>query len=88
MEEFKSKKGQEWLLNLLHLGPAAVTFTKADGTERVMKCSLKSDLVQHYEKKTDKVKVVNEDVLPVFDLDKQQWRSFRWDSIKRVEATI
>ena len=35
-----------------------------------------------------KEKKTNEDVCPVFDLDAQGWRSFRWDSIKSVSFTI
>jgi hypothetical protein len=31
---------------------------------------------------------VNEDVMPVFDLEAGGWRSFRWDSIKSVAFTI
>lgn len=58
-----------------------VEFTKKDGSVRVMKCTLKSDLVGTYEKKTEKVKEVNEEVCPVYDLEKKEWRSFRFDSV-------
>ena len=71
---FELQEERDWLISLLRSGPVNVTFTKTDGTERLMNCSLREDLVQQYEKKTDKVRVVNEDVLPVYDLEKQQWR--------------
>jgi hypothetical protein len=32
-----------------------------------------------------KVRAISSDVLPVYDIDAQGWRSFRWDSIKSVE---
>jgi hypothetical protein len=64
---------------------AKVTFTKKDGTERVMKCTLREDVITLYEKKTDRVKTYNEDILAVWDLDKNEWRSFRYDSIKDVQ---
>jgi len=49
-----------------------------------MLCTLKSDIVVPHEKKTDRVKVVSEDVLAVWDCEKNAWRSFRYDSI--IEA--
>ena len=36
------------------------------------------------EKKTDKVKTVSTEVLPVYDLEAKGWRSFRLDSILTV----
>lgn len=77
-----------WLRSHLHFGPVTVTFKKKDGTDRKMICTLKPDLVKEYEKKTDRTKSVNEETCPVFDLDKQEWRSFRYDSITRVEIVI
>jgi hypothetical protein len=85
---FESQEERDWLISLLRSGPVNVTFTKSDGTERLMTCSLREDLVQQYERKTDKVKTVNESILPVFDIQKQEWRSFRWDSIKQVGGTL
>jgi hypothetical protein len=76
---------KSWLGDKLKLMDAKVTFTKKDGTERVMKCTLREDVIVPYEKKTDKNKVQNEDTLAVWDLDKKEWRSFRYDSIKEVQ---
>jgi len=86
--EEERKIFRDWIKSHLIYGPVSVTFVKKDGTERVMKCTLKSDLVKDYEKKTDKVKTVSEETCPVFDLDKQEWRSFRFDSVTKVEFTI
>lgn len=61
-----------------------VTFTKIDGTEREMRCTLREDLIQSTEKKTEKVKKENLEVMAVWDLDKKAWRSFRLDSVKQV----
>lgn len=76
---------REWLTGLLAERPVELSFEKKDGSIREMKATLKKDLVVEYEKKTDKEKVVNEEVLPVFDLDKQEWRSFRLDSLKEIK---
>jgi hypothetical protein len=65
-----------------------VTFTKSDGTEREMKCTLKEEFIQQYEKKTDRVRKENEDVLSVWDLDNNGWRSFRVDSIKHIDFDL
>lgn len=77
------------LLDTLHAGYATVTFTKVDGTERVMECTLRADLLPLTEsddtKKTKKIKE-NEDVIRVFDTEKKGWRSFRIDSVKSVHS--
>lgn len=65
-----------------------MTFTKSDGTEREMKCTLKEEFIQQYEKKTERVRKENEDVLSVWDLDNNGWRSFRVDSIKNIDFDL
>ena len=86
--EEEQKLFRDWVRSHLKYGPTTIYFTKKDGTERKMLCTLKSDEVKDYEKKTDKVKSINEETCPVFDLDKNEWRSFRFDSVTRVEFTI
>jgi WYL_2, Sm-like SH3 beta-barrel fold len=81
-------EGRDWLKSHLRMGPVKVTFTKKDGTERVMNCSLQEGVVVPHEKTTDRVKEDNLETLAVWDLDKSAWRSFRLDSIKSVEFTI
>ena len=58
-----------------------VEFTKTDGNVREMLCTLQESFSWPYEKKTDKVKPENNDVIAVWDIEKQSWRSFRIDSI-------
>lgn len=72
------------LKTALHAGPVLVTFTKADGTERTMRCTLQEGVVVPHEKKTERVKEVNENIVPVWDIEKSAWRSFKFDSIKNV----
>lgn len=79
---------RKWLISHLKCSDIEITFTKKDGTERLMKCTLKEDVVVPYEKKTDKVKEKNSDTLSVWDVEKNAWRSFRWDSIKNVVLKI
>lgn len=71
---------------LLRKAILAVTFKKSDGSERVMKCTLRSDLIPEAHKPAGK-KVIkeNEYTVRVYDLDKNAWRSFRFDSVSLVD---
>lgn len=82
-------KFTDWLKGMLHVGPATVTFTKKDGTERVMKCTLEESQLPKVELKEDtKPRKESTTSMRVFDLEKQEWRSFTIKSVKRVEMTI
>lgn len=76
---------RELLDSKLRSGIVTVTFTKKDGSERIMRCTLSPDLTATYEKKTERTKTPNEGVCAVFDVDVKEWRSFRYDSIKEVK---
>jgi len=78
-----------WLQDMLRAGPVTVTFEKADGTLREMQATLESNLiVETREKKTDRVKKVNPDVCAVWDVEKQEWRSFRWDKLRHISIKL
>lgn len=68
-----------------------VTFTKKNGDERIMKCTLMLEHLPLTEVKektenTEKTeKAVNTDVLAVWDLEAEGWRSFRLDSVKNFD---
>lgn len=82
---FKDEEGRKWLRDMLHTNSdVEVTFTKVDGTERVMRCTLVESLITPYEKKTERVREPNSEVLRVWDLEKQEWRGFRYDAIKKI----
>lgn len=59
-----------------------ITFTKVNGEERIMDCTLQEHMIPATDANKRKQ---NEDVLPVFDINKGEWRSFRLDSIINVE---
>ena len=69
------------LTELLRSGIVEVTFTKVDGTERVMRCTLQPQYLPESIEK-EGVKVRNPDVQSVWDIDINAWRSFRFDSVK------
>ena len=99
LSEQDLKLFKKWLRSHLNYGPVTVTFTKKDGSERVMECTTNTSLVPQivHETNTDnpidfpapkKERKVNEDIMPVYDLESKAWKSFRWDSIKQVRLTL
>ena len=82
---------QTWLKGVLHdvKSSVCVTFTKKDGTERAMQCTLAENRIptEKRPKDSEAGKAVGSAVR-VFDTEKQEWRSFRWDAIKQVTTTL
>ena len=82
-------KFTEWLNGMLRIGPATVTFTKKDGTERVMNCTLQPELLPVVELKEDvKPRKESTTSMRVFDLEKNEWRSFTIKKVTQVNFTI
>ena len=83
---------RDGIKDILKNSVATVTFTKSDGTERIMKCTLKEEflpeIVNEDDQSEKKTRKVNLDVLPVWDLDKKSWRSFRIDSLCKLEIEL
>jgi len=73
------------LKKLLLENVLSVVFTKKDGTERTMLCTLKAEHLPVVEKHEDedatKDKKQSETNIAVWDLEKKAWRSFRIDSL-------
>lgn len=82
-EEFKT-----WTLGVLRdetSKDVCVTFTKKDGTNRDMLCTLvESRIPTDKQPKTETTSKDSGSALRVFDTEKQEWRSFRWDSVTKV----
>jgi hypothetical protein len=94
---------RDWVKSLLQQDTITVTFVKADGTVRDMNCTLNWDLIptdQVPQKKSETVSIdgiVKESKarkepdphsLRVFDMDKQEWRSFRFDRLQKITAQL
>lgn len=85
---------RDWVRSLLRNGEIKVTFTKSDGTLREMRCTLNSDMIpvnNHVKERaepkfTKKPPPVNTQT--VFDLDKNEWRSFNYDRIKKITSEL
>lgn len=76
---------REKILEMLSSGQCEVKFRKVDGTERTMHCTRDPYYFgdDDYEKKI-KIKE-NENIVRVYDLDLQAWRSFRVSSVISIE---
>lgn len=70
------------LTKLLRDHNLTITFTKKDGTERVMRCTLQEGVAVPYEKKTERTRDGNADILPVWDIEANGWRSVTISTIK------
>ena len=84
-ESFKTK-----LKESLQSNEVGVTFTKRDGTERRMQCTLSASRIPGEQLPqgtgdTSSTETLSKEAIKVFDLEKQAWRSFRYDSIKAVK---
>ena len=85
---FTTKKEKDWLIGLLRSEIVELTFTKKDGTERIMKCTLAEQKIpaENVPKGTERAK--SDEAVAVFDLENNGWRSFRWDSLTNIEFEL
>jgi hypothetical protein len=103
---------RDWVRGLLDVSEVTVTFVKADGTLRDMRCTLDRDKIPPQPPRAEKPakeapvdglrqhgflgEAVQKEVTKpeeshtqkVFDLDAGAWRSFRYDRLKKVTATM
>ena len=75
------------ILELLYKHDCEVTFTKVDGSVRVMPCTLREEAMpQRDVEKFHQTRVVNENVISAFCLDKNEWRSFRVANVTDIKV--
>lgn len=81
MQMTKSEMSQK-----LREGVFVVSFTKKNGEIRDMTCTLNQQYMPEQEqpKEGASPRKENPDVLPVWDVEKDAWRSFRLDSVIEV----
>ena len=65
-------------------GVITVRFTKVNGDERTMKCTLLTEYLPNQTDIEDTTTRINDNVLAVWDVEANGWRSFRVDSVKEV----
>lgn len=86
---------RDWIRSLLQKQPVTVTFIKADGTERAMRCTLNWDYIpaqEHVKPVTEATakprKEPDPEVFRVYDLEQDAWRSFRIERLKKITAEL
>lgn len=81
--EMTTEERREQLVALLRDNDCEVTFTKVNGEQRVMPCTLKTGVVP--EILGEGRKKANPNTISVWALDKQEWRSFRVDNVTDIK---
>jgi hypothetical protein len=77
------------MIDILRYGPTQVTFKKKDGSDRVMQCTLKAELitVEAPEPQAPQApREANLDIIKVFDLEAGAFRSFRVESVSDIKC--
>ena len=87
------------MISSLKEGIVTVDFTKVNGEKRHMECTLNEEVMAKYEEskrdftaemsatldENTRQRKVNLNVIPVFDINAKDWRSFRVDSVENFE---
>ena len=89
---------RDWIKSLLKMTTITVQFTKADGTVRDMQCTLNPEQLPDLITAGPVDGIVAESAKPrkapdphslrVFDVEKQEWRSFRFDRLLKITAEL
>lgn len=92
MEKNEELVTKENLVKVLENNVIEITFIKTTGDERVMKCTLlkrhlpKENIVKLNVEQTNQRE--NENIISVWDLGKNAWRSFRVDSVIKLVGKV
>jgi hypothetical protein len=79
---------REWFQGILRNERVNVCFTKVDGTERWLHCTLHPELIPIVENKDTPQRKSSDSAQSVWDIDAEGWRSFRWESIKEFSFNL
>jgi hypothetical protein len=90
---------RDWVRSLLQKGTVTVTFVKADGSVRDMKCTLDWEAIPQDRhpgqpsvdgivKESKQRREPDPHSLRVFDVEKSEWRSFRFDRLQKVTTEL
>lgn len=90
---------RDWVRTLLQTQEITVTFTKADGSIRDMRCTLdwgkipedkqpKNTSIDGIVKESKKQSDSDIHSIRVFDVEKNEWRSFRFERLQKITAEL
>ena len=84
--EFYKPVDKDVLTNIIRKNITTVTFTKVNGEDRVMKCTLDPKYLPKIDGVVEESgRPENPNVVVVWDIEKEGWRSFRLDSVQIVQ---
>jgi len=72
-------------LAILGNGPALVTFTKKDGTERTMRCTRSPDLLPADAITGNDRRKDQGNLIAVYDLDDRKWKGFFFHNLIAIQ---
>jgi hypothetical protein len=72
---------RDFVVGQLKLGIRTVTFKKADGTIAIHEATLADFLMPHHKRSSFANRAENEHVVSFYSITRQDWRSFRVDSL-------
>ncbi|PPD52546.1 MAG: hypothetical protein CTY12_06285 [Methylotenera sp.] len=83
-----SNANKSYYQQMLKTNICEVVFTKADGSERTMKCSLLPSVFTQFNlsESTKSTKKTSDEQLNVIDVDKGDWRSFKIAAVKSFKV--
>jgi hypothetical protein len=88
--QLKNIPTKDELYKMLQENVVEVTFTKLNGDERVMPCTLIPDYLPPAKKNDpitqEKVRKVSDEVVAVWAMEANAFRSFRYDRVKAVRT--
>ena len=96
MQANQTPEFKTWLKGILrdeHSKNMCVVFTKKDGSERELFCTLDESRIPaaklpKAQEEGTTARNISDESMRVFDTEKQEWRSFRWDSVKQVRFDL
>lgn len=77
---------KDQIQNLLREGVCKVTFTKVDGSRRVLNGTLHEDWLDAETLPYDTDHKTPDHIVPLYDVDQEHWKSFRIDSLLMLET--
>lgn len=88
MEIINQPEFKEWLMEHLTTTDLTVEFTKKDGEKRRMHCTRNLDKIPSLHQPSSNKTSSTTDAIPVFDLEKSEWRSFNLSNLTRIEWNL
>lgn len=83
-----SEDEKNFVKSVLRDGKVTIEFVKKDGSLRKMLCTLSESKIPSEKLPKNTGKAQNDEVLAVFDVENDGWRSFRWDSVSKIQFDI